>query len=193
MSGSLRALAARAIAVTNSGKRLSIRTASACATRAAASRGRAPSSPWPRRVAMDFSPPASSKMSETDAPAPATRSTPVQSTPSAARSATMRALIASSSPPSGPAKRASPPRRATASAALAAQPPPVMMKSDADTLAPGAGKCSTRITMSCTAMPAHRILGGSLWSRMIFSENRLPLFGIMRASQSRSRPRPRRG
>ena len=41
-------------AATNSGKRLSIRTASACATRAAASRGRAPLSPWPRRVAMDL-------------------------------------------------------------------------------------------------------------------------------------------
>ena len=81
----------------------------------------------------------------------------------------MRALIASSSPPSGPAKRASPPSRATASAALAAQPPPVMMKSDADTLAPGAGKCSTRITMSCTAMPAHRIVGAGAQSKPLSS------------------------
>src|ERR1039458_846447 len=38
-------------------------------------------------------------------------------------------------------------------------PPPVPMNSDAATLLPGAGKFSTRMTMSCTTMPEHRILG----------------------------------
>src|SRR5450756_3184939 len=74
----------------------------------------------------------------------------------------MRLLTWSSLPPSGPANATRPPRRAMATAALAAQPPPVMMNSDAATLLPGAGKFSTRMTMSCTAMPAHRIFGAFL-------------------------------
>ena len=108
---------------------------------------------------MVFSPAASSRMSDTEAVPPATRTAPLQSTPSLVRSVTMRLLTWSSLPPSGPAKAARPPRRAMATAALAAQPPPVMMNSDAETLVPGAGKFCTPMTMSCTAMPAHRILG----------------------------------
>src|ERR1039457_7395686 len=82
--------------------------------------------------------------------------------PSLARSVRIRLLTWSLVPPSGPAKAARPPRRAMATAALAAQPPPVMMNSAAATLAPGAGKFCTRMTMSCTAMPAHRIFGAFL-------------------------------
>src|SRR5262245_49975200 len=62
-------------------------------------------------------------------------------------------------PPSGPAKATRPFSRAIATAAFAAHPPPVMMNLLAATLVPGPGKFSTRMTMSCTAMPAHRIFG----------------------------------
>ena len=41
-----------------------------------------------------------------------------------------------------------------------------MMNSEAATLVPGAGKFSTRMTMSCTAMPAHRIFGAFLPARV---------------------------
>src|SRR4029077_11514841 len=61
-----------------------------------------------------------------------------------------------------PAKEMSPPSRTIATAWFAAQPPPVIMNSLAATLVPGAGKCSTCITMSCTAMPAQRIFGAAL-------------------------------
>src|SRR5450755_1640244 len=157
--GIWRACAARHTAVTNSGNRLSTSTASASATSPAGSGGSTLPRLTPRRVAMVFSPVASSRISDTEAVPSFMRTTPLQSMPSLARSARMRLLTWSSPPPSGPAKPTRPPRRATATAALAAQPPPVMMNSDADTLAPGAGKFCTRMTMSCTAMPAHKIFG----------------------------------
>src|SRR6185437_8928207 len=154
-----RADAALQTAQTNSGKRLSTRTASAPATNADASGGNASPSRSPRRVAIVFSPWPSSRINDTDAVAPATRTTPLQSMPSAESSAMMRVLMSSWLPPSGPAKRVSPPSRAMPTAALAAQPPPVTMKSEACTFVPGAGNFSTRMTMSCTAMPEHRIVG----------------------------------
>src|ERR1700690_1674924 len=149
----------RTTAVTNSGNRLSTSTASASATSPAASGGSTLPRLTPRRVAMVFSPVASSRISDTEAVPFFMRATPLQSMPSLARSARMRLLTWSSVSPSGPANATRPPRRAMATAALAAQPPPVMMKSDAGTLVPGAGKFCTRITMSCTAMPAHKIFG----------------------------------
>src|SRR5262249_55937273 len=158
-TGIFRSRAARHTALTNSGKRLSTRTASTSATSAAASFGRARPRLTPRRVAMVFSPEASSRMSETDAAPPSTRTAPLQSTPSLPRSARIRLLTASSVPPSGPAKATRPFSRAIATAAFAAHPPPVMINSLAATLVPGPGKSSTRMTMSCTPMPAHRIFG----------------------------------
>src|SRR6187549_857876 len=44
-------------------------------------------------------------------------------------------------------------------AALTAQPPLITMNSLVMHLPPGCGNCSTRNTMSCTAMPAHRMMG----------------------------------
>src|SRR5436190_19137075 len=44
-------------------------------------------------------------------------------------------------------------------AALTAQPPLTTMNSLVMHLPPGCGNCSTRNTMSCTAMPAHRMAG----------------------------------
>src|SRR5689334_10100506 len=44
-------------------------------------------------------------------------------------------------------------------AALTAQPPLTTMNSLVMHLPPGWGNCSTRNTMSCTAMPAHRMAG----------------------------------
>src|SRR5674476_1571444 len=42
-----------------------------------------------------------------------------------------------------------------------------MTNSEAGTLVPGAGKFSTRMTMSCTPMPAHRIFGDGLGARAV--------------------------
>src|SRR5215467_2756512 len=158
-TGIFRWRAVRHTAHTNSGKRLSTRTASTSATNAAVSFGRARPRLTPRRVAMVFSPEASSRMSETDAVPPSTRTALVQSMPSLPRSDRIRLLTVSSAPPSGPAKATHPFSRAIATAAFAAHPPPVMMNSLAATLVPGPGKFSTRMTMSCTAMPAQRIFG----------------------------------
>src|SRR3954471_19631145 len=44
-------------------------------------------------------------------------------------------------------------------AALTAQPPLTTTNSLVMHLPPGCGNCSTRNTMSCTAMPAHRMVG----------------------------------
>src|SRR3954454_1172124 len=44
-------------------------------------------------------------------------------------------------------------------AALTAQPPLTTMNSLVIHVPPGCGNCSTRNTMSCTAMPAQRIAG----------------------------------
>src|SRR5262249_27755713 len=158
-TGIFRSRAARHTALTNSGKRLSTRTASTSATSVEASFGRARPRLTPRRVAMVFSPEASSRMSETDAIPPSTRTAPVQSMPSSPRSDRIRLLTASLVPPSGPVKAMHPFSRAIATASCAAHPPPVMMNSLAATLVPGPGKFSTRMTMSCTAMPAQRIFG----------------------------------
>ena len=119
-------------------------------------------SPRPRRVAMVFSPVGIDQDQRHRGAWRRRRARRRCSRrPRRARSARMRALTASSSPPSGPAKAARPPSRAIATAALAAQPPPVMMKSLATALAPGGGNARTRMTMSCTAMPAHRIFGAA--------------------------------
>src|SRR5258705_5495954 len=61
--------------------------------------------------------------------------------------------------PSGPAKCARPPSRATAMAALTAQPPGITANSLVMHLPPGGGNSATRNTMSCTAMPTHRMAG----------------------------------
>ena len=103
--GMRRRAAARQIAETYSEKRLSTRTASTASTSCAGSAGSAPLSLLPRRVAMVFSPSASSRISDTEAVPPAARVAPAQSMPSAIKSATMRLLVASSSSPSGPANR----------------------------------------------------------------------------------------
>src|SRR3974390_1348917 len=45
-----------------------------------------------------------------------------------------------------------------------------MTKSDACTLVPAAGNASTRMTMSCTAPPAHRMLGCSVKTDLALDE-----------------------
>ncbi len=91
--------------------------------------GRASASFSPRLVATIFSPAPSMKIPEIEIEPPATRTTPLASTPARAMPSTNLWLL--SSVPIGPAKRALPPRRATATAALAAQPPVVATRSRA--------------------------------------------------------------
>src|SRR3569833_1118929 len=61
--------------------------------------------------------------------------------------------------PSGPTYCALPPIRAIAIAALTAQPPGTPSNSLVMHMPPGGGNSWTRNTMSCTAMPTHRIAG----------------------------------
>ena len=65
--------------------------------------GPAPLSPLSRRVAIIFSPSASSMMVETEERAPATRTAPEQSMPSFSSAATISFAVLSSLPPSAPA------------------------------------------------------------------------------------------
>src|SRR5581483_8515297 len=55
-----------------------------------------------------------------------------------------------------------------ATAALPDWPPMVTTKSEACTFWPACGNVSTRITMSCTAPPAHRIVGRLLKAHSVF-------------------------
>src|SRR4051794_16336278 len=55
-------------------------------------------------------------------------------------------------------------------AALPDCPPTVMMKSDACAFVPGAGKASTRMTMSCTAPPAQRMAACLVKADLVLDE-----------------------
>src|SRR5262249_23308403 len=123
-----------------------------------------------RRVAIVFSPSVSTKIKDTEEIAPGTRMASLQSIFSRIRLSRMRLAISSSFAPRGPAKLTRPPRRATATAAFPAWPPDVIRNSDACTFVPASGNLSTRMMMSCTAPPAHRMRGyprGSLKTDLV--------------------------
>ena len=153
-------------AMTNSGKRLSTSTASASATSCAASAGSTPPSSPPRRVAMVFSP----QRVEQDqrhrggAAGNAHHAAAVDALGGKIGDDAVADRVVGAAERAGKLPRA--PSRAAVTAALAAQPPPVTMKSDAATLVPGAGNFFTRMTMSCTEMPAQRIVGAFVRSRV---------------------------
>ena len=83
-------------------------------------------------------------MSDTEAVPPSTRTTPLQSMPSACQVGddAVADLVVAAAERTGEGDAPAQPRDATA--ALAAQPPPVMMNSDACTLVPGARKILAR-------------------------------------------------
>src|SRR5271165_7173492 len=112
---------------------------------------------------MVRSPCALRRIAEIGVRAPARRTQPPVSKPSAARPLITRSPIASSpaGPPIGPAKATRAPRRAIATAALAALPPPTAKNSVASALVSGAGNSRTWKTSSSTAIPAQRMCGMS--------------------------------
>ena len=129
-----------------------------------------PAARWPsltpRRVAMVRSPCASMKISDTDAVPPVDAHDAAAIDALGARDRRrMRSLdrVVGAAERAGEARRAAQPRDRHCGIGGAAAA--VTMNSEASTLVPGAGKFSTRMTLSCTAMPAQKICGAVIAQR----------------------------
>src|SRR5215213_2974510 len=153
-TGMPRFSAATHTSLTKPGNRLSAITASAFATSAAASLGRAAISASSRKLTIARSP---IEIAEIGDVMPSTRGQSTHAMPSRPASASIVSptLSAPAGPPNGPEKVARAPRCPIATAAFAALPPLTLRNSLAWVFTSGRGWRSTRKTRSSTAIPVH--------------------------------------